>query len=170
MMDTNSKSRSVSRLAVRALQASDWQEISTICRQYPGWTPPSRYLMWVLVTFMPDLSLVVEDRYGLIVGYLLLLKLPTIGEYFAWQLGLRSGDNRQMTSTALAIMRAVSKSCRKINAQRIHFSADPKTMLFLNAALRRTFKTAPVDSVFSLPPEYTSSEGERLFTLNLQGE
>jgi hypothetical protein len=153
-------------MGIRTLKPSDWKQLSKICSEYTNWTPPSRYIIWVLNAYMPAFSLVAENKQRNLIGYMLIIPLFSKNEIFVWQLGIKPAPKIKMLYVALAMIREVKKLCIKHKINKLHFSAEPTRLKFINLAAKRIFGSAPASSGYAIPATCRSSPLETPFTLN----
>jgi len=149
-------------IAIRPIKPDDFDFISTLASDTPGFTVPFDYVLWMLARFYDDWS-VVATKGSKRVAYMLAFPVSQ-STIFVWQLACTSLGRRSGAAAALAAHLKSLAIRRKY--QTIIFTTVPRTATqrALQALGRRVFK-ATIHKQARLPKNVSSQEWEYLLEI-----
>lgn len=88
-------------IRLRPLQPGDYAAIAGLAEATPGFTVPTKYMVWMLATTQGDFCRVAVDQHDVVIGYTLGMRTsqPDIG--FSWQTAVLPDARSQHVAAAL---------------------------------------------------------------------
>jgi hypothetical protein len=125
--------------SVRSMKVDDFRFIRELASKQFQFTPPPRYVLWLLTRTQSRNCMVAEDTKHVPVAYLLSLPVSTSREksLYVWQLAA-SPEGRRIGAIHLLLL-ALRRFVRKMRIRVIIFSAVPGSPEF--RAIRRQTRT-----------------------------
>jgi ribosomal protein S18 acetylase RimI-like enzyme len=149
-------------IRLRSLQPGDYDAIASIAEATPGFSVPTKYMVWMLATTQGELCQVAVDQRDVVIGYTLGMQTsePEVG--FSWQTAVLPEYRSRHVAAALVAHTAKVAKASGISVVRFtSVSAQTETMANLMSAAG----IGEIDSTIPIPPEWGIDEVEVRFRL-----
>ena len=142
---------------LRPLQPGDYEAIARIAGATPGFSVPTRYMVWMLATTQGELCQVAVDQRGGVIGYTLGMRTsqPEVG--FSWQTAVL--PEYRTRYVAAALVAHITQAAKAMGISTVRFtsaSAQTETM----ASLISASGIGEIDATIPVPAEWGIDEVE----------
>jgi len=151
------------QIRLRPLQPGDDKAIARIAAETPGFSVPSKYIIWMLATTQGDLCRVATDELDEVIGYTLAFRTFEVEVGFSWQTAV--GPEYRSRHVAAALIAHIAAAAKAGGISTVRFtnvSAQAETMATLVSAAG----IGQIEQGREIPPAWGIDEVEVEFRLN----
>jgi len=147
---------------LRPLQPGDYEAIAKIADATPGFTVPSKYMVWMLATTQGELCQVAVDQHDTVIGYTLGMRAYQSDVGFSWQTAVL--PEHRCRHVAAALIAYTTQAAKAGGISTVRFTSTSEQVDTM-ASLISVAGIGEVERTIPIPPEWGIDEVEIRFRL-----
>lgn len=144
-------------IRLRPLQPGDYESIGAIAKATPGFTVPTKYMVWMLAKTQGEFCRVAIDQQDVVIGYTLGMRTsqPEVG--FSWQTAVLPDSRSQHVAAALVAQIAQAGRANGVSLVRFTNTVQQAEIM---AKLITASGIGEIEATIPIPSEWGIDEVE----------